>query len=155
MALFARHFDRAALAAILGSFAGASLSTLSAWITERHHDRRGTLARKISHREQSYSDFINESARAVVDAMQHKFEDPSKLAPVTHSSFRLSSLINVVESERAEQVAKTILANYSATNLTAKEIQPGAAKRDDPLGQISNLCRSTRIREAGYSYLVL
>jgi hypothetical protein len=86
MALFARCLDRAALAAILGSFAGASLSTLSASINERHHDRRGTLARKITRPEQSYSDFISESARAMVDTMQHKFEDPSKLIPVTHSS---------------------------------------------------------------------
>jgi hypothetical protein len=95
MALFARSLDPAtvtALAAILGSFAGASVSTLSAWSTQRHHDRRDTLARKISHREQLYSDFISESARAMVDAMQHP-------------------------------------------NLTAEEIQSGAAKRDDPWRQ--------------------
>ena len=85
MALFARSLDPAtvsALAAILGAFAGAFASTLSAWITQRHHDRRDTLAKKIAHREQLYSDFISESARAMVDAMQHKFEDPSKLTPV-------------------------------------------------------------------------
>jgi hypothetical protein len=38
--------------------------------------------------------------------------------------------MNVVES--AEQVAKTILATYSAPTLTAEEIQSGAAKRNDP-----------------------
>jgi hypothetical protein len=144
MALFARSFDPAAvsaLAAILGSFAGAFASTLSAWITQRHPDRRDTLARKIAHREQLYSDFISESARAMVDAMQHTSEDPTRLTPLYAliSRIRLSSPMNVVES--VEQVAKTILATYSAPNLTAEEIQSGAAKRDVPLRQFSNICR--------------
>jgi hypothetical protein len=71
-----------AMAAILGSFAGAFASTLSAWITQRHHDRRETVAGEIDYREQLYCDFISESARAMVDAMHRKFEDPSNLKPV-------------------------------------------------------------------------
>jgi hypothetical protein len=144
MALFARSLDPitvSALAAISGSFAGVFSSTLSAWITQKHRDRRDTLAKRIAHREQLYSDFISESARAMVDAMQHKFEDPAKLTPVYAliNRIRLSSPMKVVES--AEQVAKTILATYSAPNLTAEEIQSGAAKRDDPLRQFGNICR--------------
>jgi hypothetical protein len=130
-----------ALAAILGSFAGAFASTPSASIARRHYDRRDTLARKIAHREQLYSDFVGESARAVVDAMQHKFEDPSRLTPVCVliSRIRLSSPMNVVES--AEQVAKTILVTYSAPDLSGEEIQSGAPKRDGPPHQFSNICR--------------
>ena len=130
-----------ALAAILGSFAGASASTLSAWITQRHHHRRDTLARKIAHPEQLYSDSVSESARAMVDATQHTFEGPARLTPFCAliSRIRLSSPMNVVES--AEQVARTILAVYSAPNLTAEEIPSGAAKRDDLLRQFSNICR--------------
>jgi hypothetical protein len=132
MALFARSLDPAAvsaLAAILGSFDGAFASTLSAWIAQRHHDRRDTLARKIAHREQLYSDSVSESARAMVDAIQHTFEDPTRLTPVCAliSRIRLSSPVNVVEN--AEQVGKTILATYSAPNLVAEEIPSGAAKR--------------------------
>jgi hypothetical protein len=58
MALISRCWDPATVsapAAILDSFAGAFASTLSAWITQRQ-------------REQLYSDFISESARAMVDA---------------------------------------------------------------------------------------
>jgi hypothetical protein len=63
------------------------------------------LAKKIAHREQLYSDFISESARAMVDAMQHTLEDPSRLTPVYAliSRIRLSSPAKVVES--AERVA--------------------------------------------------
>jgi hypothetical protein len=85
MSLFARSLDPAtvsAQAAILGSFADAIASTLSAWITQRRHDRQDPRVKKVAHREQLHSDFISERARATVDAMQHKFEDPSKLTPV-------------------------------------------------------------------------
>src|ERR1700756_3809309 len=83
-----------ALAGLFGSLVGACASTVSAWIAQRYHERKDLLARTISHREQLYSDFIAESARAMVDAMQHTLEDPSRLTPVYAliSRMRLSSL---------------------------------------------------------------
>ena len=125
----------------MGSLAGAFASTLSAWITQRHHDRKDLLAKKIAHREQLYSDFISERARAMVDAMQHKFEDPSKLTPIYAliSRIRLGSPTNVVES--AERVAKTILITYSKPNLTTEQIQSGIGKTDDPLLEFGIICR--------------
>src|SRR5579863_3195629 len=71
IALFARSLDPAtvsALAAILGSFAGPSASTLSAWITidgypgQEDRSSRATVFR------------LYQPARAMVDAMQHKFD---------------------------------------------------------------------------------
>ena len=130
-----------AAAGIFGSFVGAFASTLSAWLTQRHHDRRDLLAKRIAHREQLYSDFISESARAMVHALQHTFEDPGKLVPIYGliSRIRLSSPTNVVES--AERVAKAILSTYSAPNLTAGEIQSRVGKRNEPLREFSDICR--------------
>jgi hypothetical protein len=130
-----------ALAGLFGSLAGACASTVSAWIAQRHHERKDLLARIISHREQLYSDFISESARAMVDAMQHTLEDPSRLTPVYAliSRMRLSSPMNVVES--AERVVTTILTTYSKPNLSAQEIQSGAGTRDDSLREFSSTCR--------------
>lgn len=144
MAWINRSWDPAtvsALAAIFGSFGGALVATLSAWLTQRHHDRRDLLAKRISHREQLYSDFISESARAMADAAQHTFEDPSRLVPIYGliSRIRLSSPTTVVES--AERVANTILTTYSAPNLTAEEIQARAVNGDDPLREFSSICR--------------
>ena len=135
MELIYRSWDPAtvsALAAIFGSFAGAFASTLSAWATQRHHERRDLLAKRIAHREQVYSEFISESARAMLDAMQNTFEDPGKLIPVYAlvSRIRLSSPRNVVES--AERIVKTIMSTYSAPNLSAAEIQSGVDKQGDP-----------------------
>ena len=67
-----------ALAAIFGSLAGALGSAISAWIAQRHQDRRELLVKRTSHREQLYSDFITESAKVMADAAQHTFQDPSR-----------------------------------------------------------------------------
>ena len=130
-----------ALAAGLGSLVGALSSTVSNWIARRNQDRRNLLAKNIFHREQLYADFIGESARAMVDAMQHTFQDPSKLIPVYAliSRIRLSSSLNVVEC--AERVVSSILATYSKPNLTPEQIESEAGMQDSPLRQFSEICR--------------
>src|SRR5580692_825227 len=97
-----------ALAAIFGSLAGALASSVSTWITQRHQDRRDLLAKRIFHREQLYSDFISESARAMVDVIQHNLRDPNKVTSTYAllSRIRLSSSVDVLAS--AEQVVQHI-----------------------------------------------
>ena len=131
-----------ALAAIFGSLTGALASSVSTWIAQRHQDRRDLLAKRIFHREQLYSDFISESARAVADAIQHNFQDPNKLTPTYAllSRIRLSSSDNVLAS--AEKVVQHIISTYSEPNLTPDEMQSRVAKRQDPLREFSNVCRA-------------
>ena len=131
-----------ALAAIFGSLTGALASSVSAWIAQRHQDRRDLLAKRIVHREQLYSDFISESARAIADAIQHSFQDPNKLIPTYAliSRIRLSSSKDVLAS--AERVIQYIISTYSEPNLTPDEVQSRVAKREDPLREFSNICRA-------------
>lgn len=134
-----------ALAAIFGSLAGALGSTISSWIAQTHHDRQDILIKRVSHREQLYSDFISESAKVMADAAQHTFQDPSRLIPTYAllSRIRLSSSPRVIAS--AERVIRTILDSYSEPNLTPEEIQSRAGKRtdkdDNPLRDFSDICR--------------
>jgi hypothetical protein len=130
-----------ALAAIFGSLTGALGSSVSTWITQRHQDQRDLLARRISDREQLYSEFISECARAIADAMEHDFQDPNKLVPIyaVLSRMRVSSSNDVLAS--AERVVEYIRTSYSEPNLTPEEIQ-AKAKRDDPLRDFSYICRS-------------
>ncbi len=131
-----------ALAAIFGSLTVALASILSTWITQRHQDRRDLLAKRIFHREQLYSDFISESARAVADAIQHSFQDPNKLIPTYAlvSRIRLSSSREVLTS--AERVIQHIISTYSEPNLTPDQMQSRVAVRADPLREFSNICRA-------------
>ncbi len=130
-----------AFAALCGSIVGALGSSVGAWIAQRHSDRRELLAKKVFHREQLYSDFISETARAYGDAVQHTFQDPTRLIAsyALLSRMRLSSSMNVVES--AEHVIRVILDTYSQPNLSPEQIHTLASERTDPLREFSSICR--------------
>lgn len=130
-----------ALAAIAGSLVGALGSATGTWITARHQDRRDLLGKQIARREALYSDFIGESARLLVDAMQHNASDLQKLLPLYAlvSRIRLSSSPPVLQE--AEQVIRTIVNTYPQTNLTIEQIQSQAVNGHDPLKPFSDACR--------------
>jgi hypothetical protein len=131
-----------ALAAIFGSLTVALASSISNWITQKHRDQWDLIAKRIAHREQLYSEFITESARALADAMEHSFEGLNNLIPTyaVLNRIRVSSTTEVLAS--AERVIEYIMAAYSGPNLTLEEIQSRAAKREDPLRDFSDICRS-------------
>jgi len=131
----------AAFAAIFGSIVGALGSAVGTWITQRHQDRRDLLGIKIVRREALYSDFIAESARLLVDALEHNIDDPQKLIPLYAllSRIRLSSSSQVLET--AEDLTKSILTTYPKPNLTAEEIHSRAVSGEDPLKEFSDICR--------------
>ena len=131
----------AGIAAISGSIVGAFGSVVGTWITTRHQDLRDLLAKQIVRREALYSDFITESARLLVDAMENNTSDPQKLIPAYAllSRIRLSSSSSVLAN--AEEVIKTIMATYPQPNLTAEQIEFRAVNGEDPLRQFSNTCR--------------
>ena len=131
-----------ALAAIAGSLVGALGSAIGTWITARHQDRRDLLGKQIARREALYSDFIGESARLLVDAMQHNASDLEKLLPVYALLSRIRPSSSEPVLEEAEQVIKTIVRTYPQPNLTAEQIESQAANGKDPLSQFSDTCRT-------------
>ena len=131
-----------ALAAIFGSLVGALGSSFSTWIIQKHQDRRDLLGRKIFPREQLYSDFITESARALLDALGHNLGDPKNLVPAYAllSRIRLSSSREVLAA--AEEVVREIIGTYGKPNLTPEQIQSTATNGEDPLRNFSDICRA-------------
>jgi hypothetical protein len=135
------HDSFPALAALCGSLVGALGSSVGTWITQRRQDRRDLLARKVFQREQLYSDFITESARVLVDALENSFKDPNKLitAYALRSRIRLSSSREVLAS--ADAVVKRIISAYNEPNLTPEQIRDRALNGEDPLKEFSEVCR--------------
>src|SRR6202795_4126309 len=130
-----------ALAAIAGSLVGAFGSAVGTWITARHQDRRDLVGKQIARREALYSDFIGESARLLVDAMQYNVSDLQKLLPVYAllSRVRLSSSEPVLQT--AEKVIKLIVNTSPQPNLTTDQIESLAVNGQNPLTQFSDTCR--------------
>jgi hypothetical protein len=131
-----------AMAALFGSLVGALGSSVSTWITQRHADRRDLIARRIFYRVQLYSDFISESTRVLVDALENNFRDPDKIIPAYAllSRIRLTSSENVLAS--AEELVKNIVKDYGEPNLTPEEIRSRALSGNDPLKRFSETCRA-------------
>jgi hypothetical protein len=132
-----------AFAALFGSIIGALGSSLGTWITQRHQGRRDLLAKTIYHREGLYSDFIHESARLLVDALEHDVGDLKNLIPAYAlvSRIRLSSSPDVLAS--AEGVVAEIIGTYSKPNLTLEQIRSRPTTGDDdPLRRFSDVCRA-------------
>lgn len=136
----------AAAAAIGGSLVGATGSVVGTWISARHQDRRDLLGKRIARRETLYSDFIGESARLLVDALQHNGNDLEKLLPIYAllSRIRISSSKPVLQ--QAEKLVQTIVATYPQPNMTAEQIESRALNDQDPqvrtLRQFSDACRT-------------
>jgi hypothetical protein len=131
-----------AMAALFGSLVGALGSSASTWIAQRHADRRDLLARRIFYRVQLYSDFITESTRVLVDALENGFNDPDKLIP----AYALLSRIRLTASEdvlaSAEELVKSIVKYYGEPNLTPEQIRSRALSGNDPLKGFSETCRA-------------
>jgi hypothetical protein len=141
MSLFDNPATIPTLAAFGGAVVGALTSTVSAWITQHSRERRELIARNVSQLEQLYSDFINESARLLVDAVQHSLEHTSTLAPIYAliSRMRLRSSPEVIAS--AERLIGTILRIYFEPKLAPEEIQSAANSHNDHLQDFSDKCR--------------
>jgi hypothetical protein len=131
----------AALAAVGGSLVGAMGSFISGSITQRYHDRRDLLSAQLMRSEALYSDFISESARRLVDALEHNEVDPKELVPI----YALISRIRLISSQQvldaAEAALNTILATYPQPNLTPEQIRAGTIPGEDQLKNFSEVCR--------------
>jgi len=131
-----------AAAAIGGSLVGAAGSVVGTVITARHQDRRDLLGKQIARREELYSDFTKESARLLVDALEHSNSDVEKLLPM----YALLSRIRIISSkpvlQEAEQLIQMIVATYPRPNMTAEQIQSRAMDGQDPLRRFSDACRT-------------
>jgi hypothetical protein len=131
-----------AIAALFGSLVGALGSSASTWITQRHADQRDLLAKRIFHRVQLYSEFITESTRVLVDALENNFKEPNKLIP----AYALLNRIRLTASKEvfasAESVVREIVKDYSEPNLTPEQIRSKALQGNDPLKQFSETCRA-------------
>jgi hypothetical protein len=131
-----------AIAALFGSLVGALGSSASTWITQRHADQRDLVARRIFHRVQLYSEFITESARVLVDALENNFKEPNKLIP----AYALLNRVRLTASDEvfasAEELVREIVKNYSEPNQSPEEIRSRALNGNDPLKRFSETCRA-------------
>ena len=140
----------AAMAAVLGSFIGASASIATTRIAQRTQAIREWTNRELSKRESLYGEFITEVARLIVDALGHSLEHSLEQPEPLVQLYAILSRIRLVSSEpilaAAEECCDRIFDLYSKPNMTMEQIRTMFDKRTtfeklDPLKAFSAACR--------------
>jgi hypothetical protein len=139
-----------ALAAVLGSAVGGSVTLATAWMTQKTQSRRTIVRAEIRKREALYGEFIVECSKLLIDALDHTLDSPDKLLQIyaLQNRIRLTSSGAVVAA--ADQALQRILKQYFEQNITQQQLREELSlaltddqvKRDDPLKPFSEVCRN-------------
>ena len=131
-----------ALAAIMGSLVGGSATIATAWITQKTQSRREALTAELRKREVLYTEFITESSKLAIDALDHSLEDPEKVFRVYALQNRIRLMSTAMVVTAADQTIGMILSQYFAPNLTMEQMKEFALSHQaDPLKLFSEACR--------------
>lgn len=131
-----------AAAALAGAAIGGLTSVLASWLTQHSQARAQWLAHDKLRREELYKEFIEDAARAYVDALQHDKADIPLLVGLYAKigRMRILSLPKVVES--ADQVARKIFDTYLEPVKNFLELREMVENKSfDLLKQFSEECR--------------
>jgi hypothetical protein len=99
------------------------------------------LGKKVISREALYSNSIAESARLLVDALEHNVSDPQKLIPVYADEPHSTQFIGT-HSGNGRGSYKNNSARLFSAELDTGQIRSRAANGEDPLRQLSDTCRA-------------
>lgn len=130
-----------ALAALLGSVAGASAAIATTWISQRSQTRRELAKWEMRKRETLYGEFITEAARLLSDAFDHTLDKPETLVKLYAILGRIRLASSEAVLNAAEECSSRILDVYATPNRTVDELI-GAIRSDEMafLRKFSDAC---------------
>jgi hypothetical protein len=131
-----------ALAALTGAAVGGLTSGIATWLNHRSQVRAEWILHEKSRRQTLYRDFIEETSKCYIDALQHDEADIPGLVGLYAklSSMRAVSSKPVVN--RAEDVARKVLDTYLEPDKSFLELREMAISGTiDLLHGFSDACR--------------
>jgi hypothetical protein len=131
-----------AMAAVLGSLAGASASIATTWMTQRNQLIRDRTKAELSRRELLYGEFITETARLTADAFDHSLDRPETLTSVYAIMCRIRLVASATVIEAAEKCCLHVVKMYSEPNLTIEQIYDRLREVKHPLRDFAAACRN-------------
>jgi hypothetical protein len=132
-----------AIAAGLGSLAGASATIVTTLLTQRTQTLRANSEWRLRVRESLYGEFITEASRLSVDALVNSLDRPDKLVVLYGILSRIRLVAGADVLKNAEICCRRILEVYRQPNMTSDQIRVAfEAKELDPLKDFSAACRA-------------
>ena len=93
-----------AISALAGSAIGGLATFATTWLTQHAQTRAQRVTQATARQEHLYSEFIDEAAKSITDALTHELDDPAKIVRLYAlvGKLRLFASANVVS--HAEEV---------------------------------------------------
>jgi hypothetical protein len=131
-----------AMAGVLGSLVGGSVTVATTWVTQRTVSKRELISAEIRKRETLYGQFIGECSKLLIDSIERTLDRPETLV----SAYELINRIRLCASDavlvQADEVLRRITEQYFSPNLSVEEIRALTRSRSaDPLKPFGDACR--------------
>ena len=135
-----------ALSALAGSVIGGLISGVATWLSQRSQARAGEFTRKLSRRDDLYTDFIVAASKAYGEALVSNEPQIQQLVAL----YGMISRMRVISSPRivasAEKITNTTIDTYFAPNHTIRDLTEliKGGKVVDPMKDFSEAVREER-----------
>src|SRR5258708_26552018 len=132
-----------AIAAGLGSMAGAFALMVTTFLTQRTQTFRANAQWQLRVRESLYGEFITEASRLSVDALVHSMDRPEQLVALYGILSRIRLVAGADVLRNAEICCRRIVEIYRQPNMTSDQVRDAfEANELDPLKEFSAACRA-------------
>ena len=134
-----------ALAGVMGSAVGGLASFATTYFTQRNQTHRDLISREAAHREELYSQFVNEATNLYIDSLGKTLENAAALIGL----YSLVGRIRLIAGDRvllaAERIAEAIVDSYRRPSRTFEDEYKLVRERQvDPLKEFTQACREER-----------
>ena len=134
-----------ASAGIVGSIVGGLASFATTYFTQRNQTHRELVSREAAHREELYSQFVNEATNLYIDSLGKTLENPAALIGL----YSLVGRIRLIARDRvlsaAERIAQGVVDSYRRPPRTFEdEYKLVREHQVDPLKEFTQACREER-----------
>jgi hypothetical protein len=131
-----------ALAALAGAAIGSVGSVIASWLAQYAQARTQGRAQNEVRRQELYRQFIEESSKLYLHALQNDDADVGALMHLYAELSRMRILSSTAVVDSADQLLKKIVDTYLEPNKTFPELQKMAdSGLIDPLRNFSEACR--------------
>jgi hypothetical protein len=131
-----------ALAALAGAAIGSVSSVIASWVAQYAQARTLGRAQNQVRREELYRQFIEESSKLYLHALQNDHADVGALMGLYAELSRMRILSSAAVVDSADQLLKKIVNTYLEPNKTFPELQKMTdSGLIDPLRNFSEACR--------------
>jgi ABC-type multidrug transport system fused ATPase/permease subunit len=141
-----------ALAALAGAAIGGTMTVFASWLSQHAQARMQWIAQNRSLRQDLYREFINQSSKLYIHALQNSNADVVALMGLYAELSRMRIMSSETVVNRADLILKKIIYSYLEPNKTFPELRQMAdSGLIDPLRDFSEACREEfRLRNSPF-----